>query len=164
MSATPIDDTKINTFPDQTVEAVKQQLQSQLSDLPTDIQESNYIEVDSRPWGLYYVLESKANFKVKKIIVKPDCRLSLQSHQHRSEHWIVVSGTATIEIYDPNKDPKDWKFDLHPNESCYIKAGYKHRVANYGKIPLVFIEVQVGEYTGEDDIERFEDDYGRSPV
>jgi len=159
-----IDDSKINKFPDQSIESVKQQLEKQLSNLPADIHEANYLEVDSRPWGLYYVMESKENFKVKKIIVNPGCRLSLQSHQHRSEHWIVVSGTATVEIRNPDKEEKDWVFPVHPNESCYIKAGDMHRIANYGKIPLVFIEVQVGEYTGEDDIQRYEDDYGRNEV
>lgn len=160
MSTAKIDDDKINKFPDQDIDLVKQQLENQLKNLPQDIHETNYLEVDSRPWGLYYVLESKENFKVKKIIVNPDCRLSLQSHQHRSEHWIVVSGTATVEIRNSDKEV-DWITNVHPNESCYIKAGVQHRIANYGKIPLVFIEVQVGEYTGEDDIKRYEDDYNR---
>ena len=159
-----IDDSKINKFPDQTIEDVKKQLEDQLNKTPSDLHETNYLEVDSRPWGFYYVMESKENFKVKKIIVNPGCRLSLQSHQHRSEHWIVVSGTATVEIRHPEKDEKEWITNVHPNESCYIKAGHQHRIANYGKIPLVFIEVQVGEYTGEDDIERYEDDYGRDKV
>ncbi|MFM5959820.1 MAG: phosphomannose isomerase type II C-terminal cupin domain, partial [Dolichospermum sp.] len=119
------------------------------------------LEVASRPWGIYYVMEDKPNYKVKKILVNPGNRLSLQSHKHRSEHWIVVTGTATVEIRNIGKEEKDWVYDIQPNESCYIKANTVHRVANYGKIPLVFIEVQVGEYTGEDDITRYEDDYNR---
>jgi mannose-1-phosphate guanylyltransferase len=131
-----------------------------LSSIPADQQEHEYLEVGVRPWGVYYVLEDKNNFKVKKILVNPDNRLSLQSHKHRSEHWVVVSGTATVEIRK-DKDPENWQFEMMPNESCYIPATKMHRLANYGKVPLVIIEVQVGEYTGEDDIQRFEDDYKR---
>jgi mannose-1-phosphate guanylyltransferase len=134
--------------------------QAILQNVPTELKEDLYIEVGVRPWGLYYVLEDKPNFKVKKIVVNSGCRLSLQSHKHRSEHWVVVSGTATVEIRK-NQIEKDWIFDLMPNESCYIQATKMHRLANYGKVPLVVIEVQVGEYTGEDDIERYEDDYSR---
>lgn len=129
--------------------------------IPEDLKEDQYIEVGVRPWGVYYVLEDKPNFKVKKIVVTPNQRLSLQSHKHRSEHWVVVSGTAKVEIRN-GEDENKWLFDLPPNESCYIPMNTLHRLANYGKIPLVIIEVQVGEYTGEDDIERFEDDYQRS--
>lgn len=128
--------------------------------LPPELKEDNYLEVGVRPWGVYYVLEDSPSYKVKKIVVKPGQRLSLQSHKHRSEHWVVVSGTATVEIRKAS-DPKQWVFDLPPNESCFIKMGELHRLANYGKILLVIVEVQVGEYTGEDDIERFEDDYHR---
>jgi mannose-1-phosphate guanylyltransferase len=132
-----------------------------LQNVPTELKEDQYLEVGVRPWGLYYVLENKPNFKVKKIVVNSNCRLSLQSHKHRSEHWVVVSGTATVEIRK-NENEKDWIFDLMPNESCYIPATKMHRLANHGKVPLVIIEVQVGEYTGEDDIERYEDDYSRA--
>jgi len=114
-----------------------------------------YLEVGERPWGKYFVLVDEPNYKVKKIEVNPGQRLSLQSHKHRSEHWVTVSGTATVQIDDNI-------FDMPPNESCYIKAGNKHRLSNQGKIPLIVVEVQCGEYTGEDDIERFEDDYARS--
>jgi mannose-6-phosphate isomerase-like protein (cupin superfamily) len=131
-----------------------------LDNVPTDFREENYLEVGARPWGIYYVLEDKPNFKVKKIVVNPGARLSLQSHKHRSEHWVVVSGLATVEVRKTDKS-SEWVFDLSANESCFIPMQNKHRLANYGKIPLVIVEVQVGEYTGEDDIERYEDDYSR---
>ena len=108
-----------------------------------------------RPWGTYETLIEDNGYKVKKIVVKPGKRLSLQKHFHRNEHWIVVSGTAEVEVGDE-------KFILRPNESTYIKMGKKHRLSNPGKILLVIIEVQVGEYTGEDDIVRIEDDYKRT--
>ena len=91
---------------------------------------------------------------MKRIDVDPSASLSLQKHQHRSEHWIVVSGTATVTCGDK-------VFTVTKNESTYIPIGEKHRLENQGKIPLQMIEVQVGEYLGEDDIERFEDNYGR---
>lgn len=107
-----------------------------------------------RPWGTYTVLEDIPGYKIKKIEVKPGKRLSLQKHYHRSEHWIVVSGTATV-------TKGDQKFTVRSNESVYISMGEVHRLANNGKIPVVLIEVQVGEYTGEDDIVRLEDDFNR---
>jgi mannose-1-phosphate guanylyltransferase len=107
-----------------------------------------------RPWGTYTVLEDSNGYKIKKICVKSGSRLSLQKHFHRNEHWIVLSGCATI-----TKGSK--KFILNPNESTYIKAGQLHRLENEGKLPLVIIEAQVGEYTGEDDIIRIEDDFCR---
>jgi mannose-1-phosphate guanylyltransferase len=128
--------------------------------IPEEFQEKNYLEIGVRPWGVYYVLEDKPNYKVKKIVVNSGHRLSLQSHQHRSEHWVVVSGTATVEIRK-EEESKDWVQTLLPNQSCYIPATKMHRLANNGKVPLILIEVQAGEYTGEDDIERFEDDYSR---
>jgi len=151
---------KIAKFPDQNIEEVEKQLQATLENLPAEMKEDNYLEVGVRPWGVYYVLEDKPNYKVKKIVVNPGSRLSLQSHKHRSEHWIVVSGTATVEIRNGSVE-SEWVYDIHPNESCFIKIDTMHRLANYGKIPLVLIEVQVGEYTGEDDITRYEDDYKR---
>ena len=108
-----------------------------------------------RPWGTYETLIEDNGYKVKKIVVKPGKRLSLQKHFHRNEHWIVVSGTAEVEVGEKS-------FILRPNESTYIKMGEKHRLSNPGKILLVIIEVQVGEYTGEDDIVRIEDDYKRT--
>lgn len=107
-----------------------------------------------RPWGTYTVLEEEAGYKIKRIEVKPGASLSLQMHHHRSEHWIVVSGTAHI-------TNNDTTCLLRPNESTYIKAGHRHRLENPGVIPLVIIEVQSGEYLGEDDIVRFVDNYGR---
>ena len=107
-----------------------------------------------RPWGSYTILEDTLGYKIKRIEVKPGKRLSLQKHYHRNEHWIVVSGTATVTVGEKT-------FLLRPNESTYIKMGEVHRLANNGKIPVVLIEAQVGEYTGEDDIIRIEDDFCR---
>ncbi|KQR85485.1 mannose-1-phosphate guanyltransferase [Burkholderia sp. Leaf177] len=109
-----------------------------------------------RPWGTYTVLEEGDRFKMKRIVVKPAAQLSLQMHHHRSEHWIVVSGCAEIVNGDQI-------ISLQPNESTYIPAGHKHRLINPGVMDLVLIEVQCGEYLGEDDIVRFEDVYGRAP-
>tara|TARA_B100000401_G_C52766496_1_gene700946 strand:- start:112 stop:768 length:657 start_codon:yes stop_codon:yes gene_type:complete len=107
-----------------------------------------------RPWGFYESIVDEERWQVKLINVKPGEKLSLQMHHHRSEHWIVVSGTAKVEI-----DEKE--ITLHENQSSYIPLGSKHRLSNPGKIPLKLIEVQSGSYLGEDDIERFEDNYGR---
>ena len=107
-----------------------------------------------RPWGTYTVLEDTPGYKIKKIEVKPGKRISLQKHYHRSEHWIVVSGTATV-------IKGEEELIVRPNESVYIRMGEIHRLTNNGKIPVVLIEAQVGEYTGEDDIVRLEDDYNR---
>ncbi len=108
-----------------------------------------------RPWGTYETLIEDNGYKIKRIVVKPGKRLSLQKHFHRNEHWIVVSGSATITVEDKH-------FILNPNESTYIKAGQTHRLENQGKLPLIMIEAQVGEYTGEDDIVRLSDDYHRA--
>lgn len=108
-----------------------------------------------RPWGTYTVLEDRPGYKIKRIEVKPGKKLSLQKHYHRNEHWIVVSGTATVTVGDDTRI-------VRPNESTYIKMGEVHRLANNGIIPVVLIEAQVGEYTGEDDIIRIEDDFERS--
>jgi mannose-1-phosphate guanylyltransferase len=107
-----------------------------------------------RPWGTFETLIDENGYKIKRIIVKPGKRLSLQKHFHRSEHWIVVSGTATVTVGNEKKL-------VRPNESTYINMGEIHRLENEGKIPVVLIEAQVGEYTGEDDIVRLEDDYNR---
>lgn len=107
-----------------------------------------------RPWGTYTVLEESPGYKIKRIVVKPGKRLSLQKHLHRSEHWIVVSGTATVTVGCDT-------YLVRPNESTYIKMGEVHRLENAGKIDLVLIEAQVGAYTGEDDIIRLDDDHGR---
>ena len=100
-------------------------------------------------------LEDESGYKIKRIVVKPGKRLSLQKHYHRNEHWIVVSGTATVTIGERN-------FLLRENESTFIKMGEIHRLENEGKIPVVLIEAQVGSYTGEDDIIRIEDDFNRN--
>ena len=107
-----------------------------------------------RPWGTYEVLIDDRGYKIKRIVVKPGKRLSLQKHYHRNEHWIVLSGTATVTVGDKT-------YYVCPNESTYIKMGEVHRLANEGKIPVVLIEAQVGEYTGEDDIVRIDDDFKR---
>ena len=109
-----------------------------------------------RPWGTYELITKGANFIVKKIMVKPGASLSMQMHQHRSEHWVVVVGTAQI-----TKD--DTVQVLNANESLYIPVGVRHRLANIGNAPLEVIEVQSGAYLEEDDIIRFDDNYGRVP-
>lgn len=109
----------------------------------------------NRPWGSYTVLEEDPEgFKLKRIEVAPGARLSLQSHAHRSEHWVVVSGTATV-------TNGDQVITVHKNQSTYIPIGTKHRLENLGSEPLHIVEIQVGEYLGEDDIQRYEDNYGR---
>jgi len=108
-----------------------------------------------RPWGTYTVLEDTPGYKIKRIVVKPGKRLSLQKHYHRNEHWIVVSGTAEVQVGENT-------YLVRPNESTYIKMGEVHRLSNPGKVPVVLIEAQVGEYTGEDDIVRLEDDFKRN--
>ncbi len=110
--------------------------------------------VDRRPWGFYEVLSDKNDHKVKRITVNPGKRLSLQSHKMRSEHWIVVKGKGVVTINDNN-------FELGEGESIDIVKGAAHRILNPDEIPLVFIEIQMGDYFGEDDIIRFEDDFGR---
>lgn len=108
-----------------------------------------------RPWGSYTVLEDHiSGYKLKRIEVKPGHSLSLQRHLHRSEHWVVVAGTATV-----TRDGRT--YTVAKNESTYIPIGVAHRLENRGKIPLQIVEVQVGDYLGEDDIERFDDQYGR---
>lgn len=107
-----------------------------------------------RPWGTYTVLEEGPYYKIKKIVVDPGNKLSLQMHKHRAEHWVVVEGQA--EVHTDNK-----VYTLQANESTYISPGTKHRLANPFSTPLSIIEVQTGSYVGEDDIERFEDIYGR---
>ncbi len=108
-----------------------------------------------RPWGSYESLIVAERFQVKRIEVKPGAALSLQLHHHRAEHWIVVKGTAEVTC-------EDRSFMLGEDESTYIPLGHRHRLANPGRIPLEIIEVQTGSYLGEDDIVRFDDNYGRS--
>ena len=108
-----------------------------------------------RPWGWYETLCLDTRFQVKRIMVKPGGILSLQSHRHRSEHWIVVAGTAEVTVGDEVKLVTE-------NQGVYIPLGAKHRMANPGKLPMYLIEVQTGAYLGEDDIVRYEDIYDRS--
>src|SRR5215470_9535461 len=107
-----------------------------------------------RPWGYYQDIDIAGRYRVKRIMVKPGSKLSLQKHFHRSEHWVVVHGTAEVTVGDDVRS-------VHENESAYIPIGSVHRLANPGKIPLELIEVQVGSYVGEDDIVRLDDVYGR---
>jgi mannose-1-phosphate guanylyltransferase / mannose-6-phosphate isomerase len=107
-----------------------------------------------RPWGYYQDIDLAGRYRVKRIMVKPGSKLSLQKHFHRSEHWVVVHGTAEVTVGDEVRT-------VHENESAYIPIGSVHRLANPGKIPLELIEVQVGSYVGEDDIVRLDDVYGR---
>ena len=108
-----------------------------------------------RPWGSYESIDTGERFQVKRIVVNPGAKLSLQMHHHRAEHWVVVSGTARVVCGEK-------EFLLQENESTFIPLGTKHRLENPGKVPLHLIEVQSGTYLGEDDIVRFEDTYGRT--
>lgn len=110
-----------------------------------------------RPWGSFTLLERGLRYKIKRINVNPGQKLSLQMHHHRSEHWIVVRGTARVTIGER-------VFFVHENESVYVPKSTVHRLENPGKIPLEIIEVQVGEYVEEDDIKRLEDAYGRENI
>lgn len=111
---------------------------------------------DHRPWGEFETLALDGRFQVKRITVNPGAALSLQSHLHRAEHWVVVSGTARVQVDDA-------VHLLTENQSVYIPLGARHRLENPGKLPMVLIEVQTGAYLGEDDIIRYEDRYARSP-
>ena len=112
------------------------------------------VEFEQRPWGVWYIIDEAPGYKVKRIHVKPGCRLSYQFHDHRSEHWVVVSGVATATI--------DGEVTVaSAGHSVDVPVGSAHRLANDGDEELVIIEVQRGRYTGEDDITRIEDDYGR---
>jgi mannose-1-phosphate guanylyltransferase/mannose-6-phosphate isomerase len=124
------------------------------------LQSEKRAEADSlprvaRPWGYYETIAIEDRFQVKRILVKPGQKLSLQMHHHRAEHWIVVKGTAKVTCGEK-------EFLLTEDQSTYIPLGTTHRVENPGKVPLEMIEVQSGAYLGEDDIVRFEDVYGRT--
>lgn len=112
------------------------------------------LEEDHRPWGYYQVLADEPDHKVKRIIVYPGKRLSLQRHHHRAEHWYILSGTALVTRNDEH-------LHLVSGQSVDLPRGALHRVMNPGEEDLAFIEVQTGDYFGEDDIERIEDDFGR---
>lgn len=132
----------------QSVKKVVDELKKRNSELHT-----HHLTVH-RPWGSYTVLLESNLYKIKKIMVKPGAKLSLQKHYHRSEHWIVTGGTALVTVGDK-------EIQLNANESTYIPIGFVHRLENPGLIPLIIIEAQVGEYLKEDDIVRLEDDYER---
>lgn len=121
----------------------------------TERKEANEATTSYRPWGSYTILGQGDGYKMKRIVVKPGERLSLQLHYHRSEHWIVTAGTAEVTIGDEVRL-------IHKNESVFVPLGEKHRLANPGKLPLEIIEIQNGDYLEEDDIVRFEDIYGRA--
>lgn len=135
---------------------------SRAQDVKAVVQQLKLVSHDSvrhhrivhRPWGTYTVLEEGERFKLKRIVVKPGASLSLQMHYHRSEHWVVVDGTARVTNGDA-------ELLVRTNESTYIPAGHKHRLENPGVTDLIIIEVQSGSYLGEDDIVRFNDAYGR---
>lgn len=109
---------------------------------------------DERPWGRWTVLAAGEGFVVKEIVVNPGEILSLQSHRHRSEHWVIIAGTAAVTLGDE-------EFRREVNESVHIPAGVRHRIANPGSELMRFVEIQTGAILSEDDIERFEDRYGR---
>lgn len=109
---------------------------------------------ERRPWGTYHVLDEAPSYKVKTITVEPRQRLSLQSHQRRAEHWFIVMGCARVTLDDS-------EIDLTAGEAIDIPTGARHRIENPGAEALTFIEVQRGDYLGEDDIARYGDDYGR---
>ena len=111
-------------------------------------------EIVQRPWGHFTVLGTGLGYKVKKIVVNPGQALSLQLHYHRSEHWVVVAGAAKV----INGETEIW---LRENEAVFIARERRHRIENCGSLRLEIIEVQIGSYLGEDDIVRFEDQYGR---
>jgi mannose-6-phosphate isomerase-like protein (cupin superfamily) len=112
------------------------------------------MDSEQRPWGAWHVLDEGAGFKVKRIEVRPGQRLSYQTHQHRAEHWAVVQGTATVTLEGET-------FEVKTGGSVDVEVGAAHRIANRHDDELVVIEVQRGDYTGEDDIVRLDDDYGR---
>jgi len=108
-----------------------------------------------RPWGDYRVIDAGDRFQVKRITVQPGQQLSLHRHRHRAEHWTVVAGTAEVTIGSELRQ-------VYENQSVFVPVGTKHRLANEGLVPLVIVEVQLGGYAGEDDIERIDDIYGRA--
>ena len=112
------------------------------------------MDEDVRPWGRYEILSESSDHKVKRIVVNAGARFSYQRHQHRAEHWFIVSGNAKV-------THEGLEFEMSAGDSIDIAQGELHRLANIGSEPVVFIEVQSGSYFGEDDIERIEDDYNR---
>ncbi|ABY33161.1 mannose-1-phosphate guanylyltransferase/mannose-6-phosphate isomerase [Methylorubrum extorquens] len=153
-----LDDVVVVATPDAVLVASKAK-SGKVKDLVTVLREKAHPEADAhrrmyRPWGWYQRIDIGERFQVKRIMVTPGGRLSLQKHFHRAEHWVVVKGTAEVTLNDSI-------VLVHENEAVYLPIGSMHRLTNPGKIPLELIEVQVGSYTGEDDIIRVEDVYGR---
>ena len=132
-----------------------------LANIPEKHHEDRYLEIGKRPWWVYYVLEDTPEYKLKKIIVTPGKRLSLQSHNYRSEHWVVVSWSANVDIRHPNFTDTEQIRVISANQSCYIPQWHWHRLYNAQKEPLILIEVQLGTYFWEDDIFRYDDDHWR---
>lgn len=153
-----LDDVVVITTADAVLVTSKEKA-SNVKELVANLRKKNAPEVEAhrrmyRPWGWYQRIDLGERFQVKRIMVKPGGLLSLQKHYHRAEHWVVVKGTAEVTL--------DNSVSLiHENEAIYLPIGSTHRLSNPGKIPLELIEVQVGSYTGEDDIVRIEDLYGR---
>jgi mannose-6-phosphate isomerase len=137
------------------VTQAKEVAPSTLPSSPASALTKGVAATELRPWGSFTVLEEGRGYKIKRIEVKPGHRLSLQMHHHRSEHWIVVSGTARVTCAEQETL-------LFSNQSTYVPPCTAHRLENPGVIPLVLIEVQNGEYLGEDDIVRYQDDYARA--
>ncbi|GJE28319.1 mannose-1-phosphate guanylyltransferase/mannose-6-phosphate isomerase [Methylobacterium organophilum] len=153
-----LEDVVVVATPDAVLVASKAR-SGQVKDLVTTLRARGHAEADAhrrmyRPWGWYQRIDIGERFQVKRIMVTPGGRLSLQKHFHRAEHWVVVKGTAEVTI-------NERVVLVHENEAVYLPIGSMHRLCNPGKIPLELIEVQVGSYTGEDDIIRVEDVYGR---
>ena len=159
VAAIGVKDLVIVDTPDATLVAHKdevQEIRKIVEKLETVSHETHLVHrTVCRPWGTYTVLESYPGYKIKRIEVQPGASISLQMHRYRSEHWVVVSGTATILN-------SDLEVVLNTNESTYISPGHKHRLSNHGKDLLVIIEVQIGTYLEEDDIVRFDDQYSRT--
>lgn len=139
------------------IDAIKETL----SKIPEKHQEKRYLEIWKRPWWIYYVLEDTPQYKVKKIVVTPWKRLSLQSHKKRSEHWIIVSWVANVDIRNPDFAEIEQIKVITANNSCNIPAWHLHRLYNNQKEPLILIEIQSWTYFWEDDIKRYSDDFGR---
>lgn len=144
---------------DDAVMIAKRGKAQKVRDVVSALKEAKRKEIDEhlttyRPWGSYTVLEEGERYKIKRILVKPKEKLSLQMHHHRSEHWVVVKGTTKVTIGDK-------EIFIHENESAFVPKSTLHRLENAGKVPLEMIEVQNGEYVGEDDIVRIDDVYGR---
>ena len=154
-----LDDTVVVETPDAVLVARKDRVQ-EVKQIVAKLKQEKRSEANAhrkiyRPWGYYDSVDGAARFQVKRIVVNPGATLSLQMHHHRAEHWIVVTGTARVTCGEK-------VFLLGENESTFIPLGQTHRLENPGKVPLEMIEVQSGAYLGEDDIVRFEDNYGRT--